>query len=138
MIGPSFFIGLLFGLGLLLSGMSNPAKVIAFLDVTGNWKPDLLWVMGGAVLVAILPFQWQLRRQRALAVEAETTGPGIDQPLVLGSALFGIGWGLSGLCPGPAVLGAGAGYFPSVIFVAAMLVGMRLFTSFNARSSVWR
>lgn len=135
MIVPSFFLGVLFGLGLLLSGMSNPANVIAFLDVTGHWNPALLWVMGGAVLVAILPFQWKIRRQRAWAEQTATTGSGIDWRLLVGSALFGIGWGLSGLCPGPAVLGAGAGYLPSIVFVVAMLAGMGLFSRFNARQS---
>ena len=116
----TFLLGLVFGLGLLLSGMTDPAKVIAFLDVAGRWDPSLALVMLGAIGVAIGPFQLA-GRHRDQSVRQ------VDRPMLLGSALFGIGWGLGGFCPGPALLGLAAGYFPAAIFVLAMLLGMEIY-----------
>ena len=120
--------GLVFGLGLAVSGMMNPAKVIGFLDVAGNWDPTLAFVMGGALLVAVPAYRLILGRGHpalagAFSLPAKTR---LDAPLVLGSALFGVGWGLVGFCPGPAVAAVVTG-LPAVLgFVAAMLAGMAL------------
>lgn len=118
--------GLIFGLGLLLSGMGNPAKVQNFLDFFGQWDPSLALVMGGAIAVGMIAFTWAKRQKTALLGEpmqlpSSTT---IDRKLLTGSALFGIGWGLAGFCPGPALMNL-ATLTPQVwLFVAAMLVGM--------------
>ena len=120
--------GSIFGLGLAISGMMNPARVIGFLDVTGNWDPTLAFVMGGALLVAVPAYRLILGRGHpALAggfsLPSKTR---LDTPLILGSALFGIGWGLVGFCPGPAVAAVVTG-LPAVLgFVASMLAGMAL------------
>jgi uncharacterized protein len=120
--------GSIFGLGLAISGMMNPAKVIGFLDVSGNWDPTLAFVMGGALLVAVPAYRLILgRRHPALAggfsLPSKTR---LDTPLILGSTLFGVGWGLVGFCPGPAVAAVVTG-LPAVLgFVAAMLAGMAL------------
>jgi uncharacterized protein len=122
-------LGLLFGCGLILSGMTDPAKVLGFLDVAGAWDLSLGLVMAGAIGVAILPFQWIERRGRSLA-GAPLLAPGktrIDIALLLGSSIFGIGWGLSGFCPGPALVGLGAGYLPAVAFFLAMVTGMEAY-----------
>lgn len=118
--------GLLFGLGLSLSGMLDPARVRGFLDVAGAWDPTLAFVLGGAVSVAGLGYALARRLPRP-AFDAGFDLPArtqIDGPLVAGAALFGIGWGLSGFCPGPAVAGLSTGALPVLVFVAAMLVGM--------------
>jgi uncharacterized protein len=117
--------GLLFGLGLWLSGMTDPAKVIGFLDVGGDWDPALAFVMGGAVGVTLLAFPWVLRRSRPVLAASFTlpASSSIDRRLVVGSVLFGIGWGLAGYCPGPAVASLGSGSVVAVAFVGAMLVG---------------
>jgi len=120
--------GLLFGLGLAISGMMNPAKVIGFLDVAGDWDPTLAFVMGGALLVAMPAYRMILaRRHPVLAGSFSLPEKArLDAPLSLGSALFGVGWGLVGFCPGPAVAAVVTG-LPAVLgFVAAMLVGMAL------------
>jgi uncharacterized membrane protein YedE/YeeE len=120
--------GFIFGLGLAISGMMNPAKVIGFLDVAGNWDPTLAFVMGGALLVAVPAYRLILGRGHpalagAFSLPAKTR---LDAPLVLGSALFGVGWGLVGFCPGPAVAAVVTG-LPAVLgFVAAMVAGMAL------------
>ncbi|AWN35849.1 YeeE/YedE family protein [Methylobacterium radiodurans] len=118
--------GLLFGLGLALSGMLDPARVRGFLDVGGAWDPSLVFVLGGAVSVSALGYALSRRLARpALARTFDLpTSRRIDLPLVLGAALFGIGWGLSGFCPGPAVAALSTGAAPVLVFVAAMLVGM--------------
>ncbi|MEX3634620.1 DUF6691 family protein [Paraburkholderia sp. BR14320] len=121
--------GLLFGLGLMVSGMSNPAKVLGFLDIAGRWDPSLAFVMVGAIVVASLAFFVARRRKRSLLglpvqLPASTT---ITPRLVLGSAVFGIGWGLAGFCPGPALVALGAGYPKAIGFVAAMVAGMVVF-----------
>jgi len=125
----SFVTGLVFGCGLLLSGLVNPAKVQGFLDVTGRWDPSLACVMGGAVAVGLVAFAIARRRTASLLglpmrLPARRD---IDARLVGGSVVFGIGWGLAGFCPGPAVVAVGAGYGKAVVFVLAMLAGMALF-----------
>jgi uncharacterized membrane protein YedE/YeeE len=121
--------GLLFGIGLILSGMSNPAKVTAFLDLAGNWDPSLVFVMGGAIAVAAPAFAWARRRRQTLLNTPlnlpEATA--IDRRLVGGSLLFGAGWGLAGFCPGPALVAAAYGFPGALLFAAAMLGGMALF-----------
>lgn len=118
--------GLVFGFGLSLSGMLDPARVRGFLDVTGDWDPSLAFVLGGAVTVSALSYRLALFRGRP-ALDAAfqiPTNRRIDAPLVVGSGLFGVGWGLSGFCPGPAVAALSTGALPVLVFVAAMLVGM--------------
>ena len=120
--------GLLFGCGLILSGMSNPAKVLAFLDIAGNWDPSLAVVMASAIAVATPAFWWSKWSRRAWsgeAVDIANRRP-VDGRLLAGSALFGIGWGLSGLCPGPALIVAASGHAGALLFVVAMLAGMLL------------
>ena len=121
--------GMVFGIGLLASGMANPAKVLGFLDVNGAWDPSLAFVMVGAVAVAALAFFAASRRPATLlgAPMLLPEARGIDARLVGGSVLFGIGWGLAGFCPGPAVVAVGMGQGKAVLFVAAMLVGMAVF-----------
>lgn len=121
--------GALFGAGLLISGMTQPARVIGFLDVTGRWDPSLMFVMGGAVVVYGILFRW-IRRRRAdpwfdTAFHLPTRRD-IDRPLILGSVLFGIGWGIGGLCPGPGIVSAASGSQVGLAFLAAMLAGMAL------------
>lgn len=130
----AFAIGLLFGLGLIVSGMTNPAKVLGFLDLAGEWDPSLLFVMGGAVLVASGAFRIARGRQRSLLGEAmRLPGAGaIDRRLVLGSVAFGAGWGLAGFCPGPAIASLAAGSGKPLIFTGAMVAGMGLFEFFES------
>jgi len=122
----NLFAGTLFGLGLSISGMVNPAKVIGFLDFAGDWDPTLALVFGGALLVAIPAFRLILRRPHpVLAEEFELpTKKDVDGRLLGGAALFGVGWGLAGFCPGPAVTALASGLLPVFAFVAAMVVGM--------------
>jgi uncharacterized membrane protein YedE/YeeE len=122
----ALFTGALFGLGLAVSGMMNPAKVIGFLDFAGGWDPTLAFVMGGALLVSIPAFRLILGRQRpVLAGGFELpTRSALDARLLGGAALFGVGWGLSGFCPGPAVAALVTGLAPVFAFVAAMMAGM--------------
>ncbi|MGU3666703.1 DUF6691 family protein [Methylobacterium sp. A49B] len=120
--------GLIFGLGLALSGMLDPARVRGFLDVAGAWDPTLVFVLGGAVTVSGLGY-FLSRRRSGPVLGTRFDGPSkrrIDAPLVGGAALFGIGWGLSGFCPGPAVAALSTGATPVLVFVAAMLAGMAL------------
>lgn len=120
--------GLVFGLGLAVSGMMNPARVIGFLDVAGDWDPTLAFVMGGALLVAAPAYRLIPKRERPV-LEEEFSLPrkeAVDAPLVGGSVLFGVGWGLVGFCPGPAIAALGTGLVPVFAFVAAMLAGMAL------------
>ncbi|CAM4139086.1 YeeE/YedE family protein [Comamonas aquatilis] len=118
--------GLVFGLGLLLSGMGNPAKVQNFLDVFGRWDPSLALVMGGAIVVGLPAFAWARKRQTALLGEPMDlpTASRIDARLLSGAALFGVGWGLAGFCPGPALMNLATGRSEVWLFVAAMVVGM--------------
>lgn len=123
--------GFVFGIGLLLSGLADPGKVLAFLDLAGNWDPSLLFVMGGALLVAAPAFAYIARRGRTLdgaALHLPDVQRGrIDRRLVLGSLLFGVGWGLAGYCPGPALVSVGWGGLGPLLFVGAMVAGMALF-----------
>jgi uncharacterized protein len=125
----AFASGLLFGLGLIVSQMVNPAKVLSFLDIFGNWDPSLALVMGGAVVVSALGYLVAKRRGvPVLAPRLEIpTRRDLDPRLIGGAALFGIGWGLVGLCPGPALVGLTFGPWPVFVFVAAMIVGMAIF-----------
>jgi uncharacterized membrane protein YedE/YeeE len=125
----ALFSGALFGLGLAVSGMMNPAKVIGFLDFAGGWDPTLAFVMGGALLVTIPAFRLILSRQRPILADgfALPTRSTLDGRLLAGAALFGVGWGLSGFCPGPAVAALVTGLTPVFAFVAAMLAGMILY-----------
>ncbi|SFV15845.1 hypothetical protein SAMN02799631_06223 [Methylobacterium sp. 174MFSha1.1] len=118
--------GLVFGIGLALSGMLDPARVRGFLDVTGAWDPTLAFVLAGAVTASALGTALARRLRRPLLATSFDwpTRTRIDRPLVLGAALFGIGWGLSGFCPGPAVAALSTGLLPVIVFVAVMLVGM--------------
>jgi len=122
--------GLVFGLGLIVSGMANPAKVLGFLDLAGRWDPSLAFVMGGAIGVGVVGFALARRRTRSLlgAPMQLPVSTELSKRLVLGSIAFGAGWGLAGFCPGPAIVSAAAGYSKAWIFVAAMVVGMMLFT----------
>ncbi|HDZ56410.1 MAG TPA: YeeE/YedE family protein [Pseudomonas xinjiangensis] len=125
----AFVVGVLFGFGLILSGMTDPSKVQGFLDIAGLWDPSLGLVMGGAILVSSVAFFFASKRSRALLGE-EIRMPSateIDKRLVLGSLAFGAGWGLAGYCPGPAVASLFTGMVEPVIFVAAMLVGMAMY-----------
>ncbi|HVR53587.1 MAG TPA: YeeE/YedE family protein [Pseudorhodoferax sp.] len=121
--------GLVFGLGLIVSGMADPAKVLGFLDLAGAWDPSLAFVMAGAIAVALVAFAVARRRTRSLlGLELQLPqGRGIDRRLVLGSLLFGIGWGLAGFCPGPALVALGMGQAKAAVFVLAMLAGMVIF-----------
>lgn len=132
--------GLLFGLGLIAGGMTDPAKVQGFLDLFGRWDPSLAFVMGGAIIVGIAGFAMAGRRELAWSGEAIELPKSriVDTRLLAGGALFGIGWGLGGLCPGPAMTALGAGFAPAAWFVVAMLIGMwlhdRFFGSLFAKS----
>lgn len=124
----SFAIGLIFGLGLVVSGMTQPGKVQGFLDVTGLWDPSLAFVMGGAVAVGLIAFQWAARRKKSLlgSPMPPPVASGVDAPLLLGAAIFGVGWGLSGVCPGPAVVNLAFFDSRATIFFVAMLAGMAI------------
>jgi uncharacterized membrane protein YedE/YeeE len=125
----SFITGLVFSLGLILSGMTDPSKVIGFLDLAGNWDPSLAFVMGGAVLVGSIAFQFAKGRTKAWLgdVMRLPTATQIDKRLVLGGLAFGTGWGLAGYCPGPALASLVQGGSKPLIFVTAMLAGMAIY-----------
>jgi uncharacterized membrane protein YedE/YeeE len=133
----SLVVGLIFGIGLCISGMTEPAKVLGFLDVAGAWDPSLAFVMGGAVAVALLAFG--VAKKRKLALDGDPivwpTARAIDRPLIFGSLIFGIGWGLAGICPGPGIVDAGFLNPRALVFVAAMAVGMLLYGMTELR--VW-
>jgi hypothetical protein len=124
-----FAMGLLFGIGLILSGMTDPAKVIGFLDLFGAWDPSLALVMGGAIGVGMFAFAMARQRTTAfLGGAMHLPKPGqVDRQLVFGSLAFGVGWGLAGFCPGPALVSLGAGEPKAAVFVVAMLAGMWAF-----------
>ncbi|MEQ1438485.1 YeeE/YedE family protein [Fontimonas sp. SYSU GA230001] len=128
------FAGLLFGFGLILSGMTDPRNVLGFLDVAGAWNPALAFVMGGAVAVTLPMFAWARRRGRALlgAPLALPDRRSITPGLIGGSALFGLGWGLSGVCPGPGFVLAATGSWQALLFVAAMVGGFWLSDALQA------
>ena len=131
----SLLAGLVFGLGLILSGMANPAKVLGFLDLAGRWDPSLALVMAGAIAVGV--FSFAVAKTRTLSfLGAEmklTTARHIDRRLIVGGLLFGIGWGIAGFCPGPALVALGMGQSKAVVFVAAMLAGMGVFELLERR-----
>jgi uncharacterized protein len=121
--------GLIFGAGLAISGMTDPAKVLGFLDLFGRWDPSLAFVMGGALAVAIPGYAWARTRGRPV-LEPEFAAPAsnrIDSRLIGGAAIFGVGWGLAGFCPGPAIANLSTGNWRVFVFVAAMLAGMAAF-----------
>ena len=124
-----FFVGLLFGWGLLISGMTDPGKVIGFLDLAGAWDPSLALVMGGAIAVGFFAFGAAKKRTLNFFGGALhlPTSRDIDKRLVLGSLLFGAGWGLAGFCPGPGIVSMAAGQPKAAVFVAAMIAGMVVF-----------
>ncbi|VVP47211.1 hypothetical protein PS838_05159 [Pseudomonas fluorescens] len=125
----AFVAGLIFGMGLILSGMTDPSKVIAFLNLAGTWDPSLAFVIGGAILVASVGFYFASKQSRAVLgdpMRLPTTNQ-IDRRLILGSLTFGVGWGLAGYCPGPALASLMSGQSEPFIFVVAMLVGMMLY-----------
>ena len=130
-----FLIGLLFGFGLILSGMTDPGKVIGFLDLIGQWDPSLAFVMGGAIAVGFFAFSMAKRRTQNFLGGAMRlpTSQDIDKRLVIGSLVFGAGWGLAGFCPGPALVSLGAGQDKAVVFVIAMVLGMLAFEWLEGR-----
>jgi len=123
-----YAIGILFGWGLIISGMTNPMKIQNFLDLAGLWDPSLIFVMGGAVIVGLAGFYLAGKRSAAFfggALQIPTRRD-ISKPLVIGSFIFGAGWGIAGFCPGPAIVALGAGHLKALVFVIAMLAGMHL------------
>lgn len=122
-------VGLIFGTGLIISGMTDPSKVIGFLDLAGNWDPSLAFVMGGAILIGLAAFRFAAGRTRSLlgAAMRLPTADQIDRRLVLGGVAFGAGWGLAGFCPGPALASLASGHPKALVFGAAMLTGMAMF-----------
>lgn len=139
-IAVNLLVGLIFGVGLIVSGMANPAKVLNFLDLAGTWDPSLAFVIGGAVLVTLIGYRLTMRRAAPLfdtRFHLPTTS-GIDASLIGGSALFGIGWGLGGLCPGPALVALTLMAPGTLAFLPAMIVGIaaaRFWQSTSARTN---
>ena len=134
----SLLAGLVFGLGLIVSGMADPAKVLGFLDLAGAWDPSLAFVMAGAIAVGALAFAVAKNRNVSLlgATMKLPTSRDIDRRLVIGSVVFGIGWGVAGFCPGPGLVALGMGEVKALVFVAAMLVGMGAFELLERRRRV--
>ncbi|MGH8617058.1 MAG: DUF6691 family protein [Burkholderiales bacterium] len=131
----SLLAGFIFGIGLIVAGMANPAKVQAFLDLAGAWDPSLALVMAGAIVVGAGAFALMRQRTRSLlgAPMKLPTARDIDRRLVLGSLVFGVGWGLAGICPGPALVLVGSGSLKGVVFLVAMLAGSAAFEWLEAR-----
>lgn len=129
--------GAIFGIGLVVSGMADPAKVLGFLDLAGAWDPSLAFVMGGAVLVGAIAFAFARKRTLSLlGLRMQIpTSTQLDRRLVGGSLLFGIGWGIAGFCPGPALVALGMGEHKALVFVGAMLAGMGLFELLDRRKA---
>lgn len=125
----ALIVGLVFGIGLIVSGMTNPSKVLGFLDLAGQWDPSLGLVMGGAIAVGFVAFRVAGRRERSLLGDAMRlpTATHIDRRLLLGGLAFGVGWGLAGYCPGPVLASIAAGGAKPLVFCVAMLSGMALF-----------
>ena len=131
----SLLAGLVFGLGLIVSGMANPAKVLGFLDLAGPWDPSLALVMAGAIAVGLFAFPLaKKRRLSLLGAEMKLPAAGlVDRRLLAGSVLFGMGWGLAGFCPGPGLVALGMGEPKAAVFVLAMLAGMAIFELLERR-----
>ncbi|HBM49729.1 YeeE/YedE family protein [Marinobacter sp. UBA3607] len=129
----SLFAGLVFGMGLVVSGMANPEKVLGFLDIAGLWDPSLAFVMGGAIIVGLVSLA--VARKRTLSFLGFNmklpTNNRIEKRMVIGSMMFGIGWGIAGFCPGPGLVALGAGEIKGAVFVASMVAGMVLFELFE-------
>ncbi len=132
----SLILGLIFGLGIAISGMIDPAKVINFFDIAGTWDPSLAFVMGGGLAVSLIGYRLVLARGKPLLADAFSLPAltSIDAPLVLGSGLFGIGWGLSGFCPGGSIPALGIGRVEPFLFVGGMLVGMAIARTLQTRA----
>lgn len=132
----TFIAGALFGAGLTVSQMVNPDKVISFLDITGSWDPSLAFVMGGALIVTFIGYKLILKNAAPFFEEKFRlpTRKDIDAPLIIGAALFGVGWGLAGLCPGPALASLSFAGYNGAIFVASMLVSIILFRLMRTRN----
>lgn len=133
----SLIAGLMFGIGLIVAGMTNPAKVLGFLDLAGQWDPSLALVMGGAIAVGMVAFQAARRRSTSLLGDPMRlpTAVQLDRRLILGGVAFGIGWGLAGFCPGPALASLAAGGSKPAIFTAAMVAGMAFYELIERASS---
>ncbi|MFP1116170.1 DUF6691 family protein [Acinetobacter baumannii] len=129
----AFIFGGLFSLGLMISGMSNPAKVLGFLDIFGQWDISLMFVMLGAIAVAFIPFQRAIKKPKTIFNEQIQlpTNTQIDQRLIVGAFIFGIGWGIAGICSAPALTLIGLGHFEALYFIVAMLVGMFIYRILN-------
>ena len=136
----AFLSGLVFGLGLIVSGMANPAKVLGFLDLAGAWDPSLALVMAGAIGVGVFAFRVAHNRMETmLGVEMKLPKfTHIDKRLVMGSVLFGVGWGIGGFCPGPGIVAMGAGETKALLFVISMIAGMVLFEWLEKRAAAAR
>lgn len=132
----ALFAGILFGAGLAISQMTNPYKVLNFLDVSGSWDPSLIFVLGGAVVVTGLSFRLVLRRKAPLFDSRFylPTRSELDRPLLLGAAIFGIGWGLAGFCPGPALASLASASGQAVLFVVAMIAGSLSYRTVSGRN----
>ena len=132
-----FAVGLLFGWGLMIAGMTDPGKVIGFLDLAGAWDPSLAFVMGGAIAVGFFAFGMAKKRTTSFFGGALhlPTSKDIDKRLVIGSLLFGAGWGLAGFCPGPGIVSMATGEFKGLVFVAAMVAGMAVFEFTDRRAA---
>lgn len=132
--------GIVFGIGLIVSDMFNPAKVLGFLDIAGQWDPSLIFVMAGAISVGFFAFRMVKQRGKTLLATPLYLPDSkmIDARLIFGSMLFGVGWGIAGICPGPALVLAGSGYVEGIIFVIAMLTGMAIFEQLEKRRAMRR
>ncbi|MDR9394115.1 DUF6691 family protein [Roseovarius sp. SYSU LYC5161] len=133
----TYLIGLIFGVGISISGMANPAKVLNFFDVAGAWDPSLIFVMGGALAVTFLGYRLVLARDRPIMSERFhlPASSAIDRRLVGGSALFGVGWGLSGFCPGGAIPALGTGRWEVALFLACVLAGVAIARGVQSRAA---
>lgn len=133
----ALIVGLIFGIGLIVSGMTDPSKVLGFLDLAGEWDPSLAFVMGGAIVVGTIGFALAARRRRTLLGDPIRlpTSTVIDRRLVLGGVLFGVGWGLAGYCPGPALAAIGTGALRPIVFAVSLLAGMAIFEFLEYRST---
>ena len=132
-----FFAGLIFGLGLLISGMTDPGKVQGFLDLAGKWDPSLTLVMGGGVAIGLIGFRVAKKNYKSFSglPYQWPKSTHIDRSLILGNLMFGVGWGLAGFCPGPGLVSMATGNDKALVFVLAMLMGMAMFNQFKKRDN---